>query len=391
VSVRKAVATLLSLGLVFFLADGLFSFLGDSLSVAFGIAAFPLIRGLLLLLTLGMAAVLFVVGAASPMVPGRYIWPLVFFKPAAFLLLPLIAIYCFGHLAQIGAVIAVAQLAAGCAVLWAATGRIHLSWPVIREEQLGDPVFSLGRLAAFLFPAFLLVPGVLVYFGFCAALATSHFSDHFLALGVDGLWVRAKTFERSDGKSVELIPMIHVAEPRFYAQVARAFPTNAVVLLEGVTDDRHLLRQTLSYKRLASSLGLADQQSMFGPGPTRAQRADVDLSQFSAKTIELLNLVSRIHAQGLTPENIREWLQKAQGPEMLDRVWRDLLTLRNEHLLAELQRALSRMDVVTIPWGAAHMPGLARGLEKLNFHLAQERDYEVLRYRTLLKRREPAE
>ena len=113
--------------------------------------------------------------------------------------------------------------------------------------------------------------------------------------------------------------------------------------------------------------------------------ADVDLSQFSPTTIELLNLVTRIHAEGLTPANIRDWLQKAQSPELVDQLWRDLLTLRNEHLLQEIGRALDRTDAVIVPWGAAHMPGLAQGLDPLGFKLARQQEYQVIRFSTVLK------
>jgi len=34
-----------------------------------------------------------------------------------------------------------------------------------------------------------------------------------------------------------------------------------------------------------------------------------------------------------------------------------------------------------VPWGAAHMPGIAREIIKSGFHLAETREYMVIRFR----------
>jgi hypothetical protein len=71
----------------------------------------------------------------------------------------------------------------------------------------------------------------------------------------------------------------------------------------------------------------------------------------------------------------------SQTPEDLERLWRDLLTLRNDHLMEEIRAALAEGDDVVAPWGAAHMPGLARLIEDAGFSLAETREFPVIRFR----------
>ena len=42
----------------------------------------------------------------------------------------------------------------------------------------------------------------------------------------------------------------------------------------------------------------------------------------------------------------------------------DILLKRNEHLLKELRERLPESDNFIIPWGAVHMPGIAKEIQK---------------------------
>lgn len=232
------------------------------------------------------------------------------------------------------------------------------------------------------------LPGLMLYLALCASLAVDHFSGSFLALQRDGLVVRARKYGRADGKAIYLIPMMHIAEKEFYRQVSASMPTNSIVLLEGVTDRRDLLQHKLSYQRMATSLGLAEQRETFAPGGRQARHADVDIEQFSKETLDFLNIASLIHAKGLTLETLRDLFGKSQSPELMDRLWEDLLVKRNEHLLKEVQTELGSSDCVVVPWGAAHMPGLAREIQKAGFHLFESKQYQVFKFRTLWRRAE---
>ncbi len=174
--------------------------------------------------------------------------------------------------------------------------------------------------------------------------------------------------------------MSHIADGDFYQKVAGSFPTNSVILMEGVTDRHNLITNQISYKRMAKSLGLAEQHEKFKPVQGEMVDADVDVSQFSKDTLDLLNLVMLIHSQGANLENIQPLLQYSPSPRIQDELLDDLLRKRNQHLLEQVQAYLPKSDYLMLPWGAAHMPGIAEGIQKYGFRLVQSQDYQVIRF-----------
>jgi hypothetical protein len=172
--------------------------------------------------------------------------------------------------------------------------------------------------------------------------------------------------------------MAHVAAPSFYKQVSQSFPTNAVILMEGVSDNGNLLTNKISYKRMAQTLGLAEQKETFAPGSNEVVRADVDVGVFSSQTIDFLNLIMLFHSRGVTAENISRLAQYTPPPGFEKQLFDDLLVKRNAHLLGEIRSHLETSDNIMVPWGVAHMPGLAREIEKAGFHLSATRDLVVI-------------
>jgi len=221
---------------------------------------------------------------------------------------------------------------------------------------------------------------VLIYLLLCTTLAVDHFSEGFMALHPGGFTVEVRKYVRNDGKTIELFPMSHIADARFYQQVSQTFPSNSIILMEGVTDKNNLLTNKLSYKRMAKSLGLTEQKQEFTPIQGEWVRADVDVSQFTSDTIDILNLVTLVHAKGLKPEIIQKLLQYSPSPEMETRLLDDLVWKRNQHLLEEIQSHLLLSDNIMVPWGVAHMPGIAKEIQKLGFHLDETHDYMVIRF-----------
>ena len=57
---------------------------------------------------------------------------------------------------------------------------------------------------------------------------------------------------------------------------------------------------------------------------------------------------------------------------------RDLLDLRNDHLLVEIEKALRDYDHVVVPWGALHLPGIQEQVRGLGFVQAAETDRRVV-------------
>jgi hypothetical protein len=107
----------------------------------------------------------------------------------------------------------------------------------------------------------------------------------------------------------------------------------------------------------------------------------VDIKEFTPETIGFLNLVMLFHAKGLTAETVLKMLSFSPPPHFEERLWDDLLRKRNRHLLDELRVRLPAAEQVVVPWGVAHMPGIAEGIQAAGFRLDGTREYTVIRFR----------
>jgi hypothetical protein len=274
---------------------------------------------------------------------------------------------------------------------WSRRGS-KFAWPWGSVDSLGARGFSGWNLSVFaLANIFVLLPAVMIFLFVCTAQAVGHFSEGFMALHPSGFTVQVRKYVRDDGKTIELFPMAHVANASFYQEVSRTFPTNSLVLMEGVTDEKNLLTNKISYQRMAKSLGLAEQKETFDPARAEVVPADVDVARFSKGTIDFLNLVMLIHAQGLNAGNVSKLMQFPASPQFEQQLFDDLLRMRNEHLLQEIQAQLPVSDEIMVPWGVAHMPGIAREIEKSGFHLVETREYQLIRFHRAKKQSSTAE
>lgn len=383
---RRGLAILLSLCLGLFLADAVVSFADDTLIVFFKIHALTGLRGMVFLCLLPMTLLVYGLMGLTPMIPKRLFLPVTLFGPlSALLTLPLL-VYYYARIREFAWMISLAQL--GCALLllrWS-QGGLQCRWPLVPQDRLGARSFGWLNLTGFaLLNALVFLPAVAAYLALCAVLAVNHFSDGFLALRPGGLSVQVRDYVRPDGKTLQLVPMAHIGEPDFYRQLAQSFPTNAIILREGVTDNEHLLTNKISYRRMANSLRLVEQQKEFQP--TRGQQvpADVDTAEFSASTVEILNLAMRVHAKGFDSATAWELIHYSPSPQVEARLFDDLLAHRNRHLIQELQAHLAQSEHFIVPWGAAHMPGIAREIQKSGFVLKATREYMAIRFSSLGK------
>ena len=202
-----------------------------------------------------------------------------------------------------------------------------------------------------------------------------------MALHSNGLSVQVRKYVRNDGKTIELFPMAHIADAGFYQKVSQTFPTNSIILMEGVTDENNLLTNKITYKRMAKTLGLAEQHEKFEPTRGEMVMADVDVDQFSHDTIDLLNLAMLVHARGLTPGNVQKLMEYSPPNHFEKEFINDLVTKRNQHLVEEIQSKLSQTDNIMVPWGVAHMPGIANEIQKSGFRLDATHEYMVIQFR----------
>jgi hypothetical protein len=389
---RQSLAVMLSVCLGLFLADALVSLVDDSLILFFDVHLLTGLRGLVFLFATLMAILVYGLMGLTPMVPKRLFLPLTLFGLVAPLALVPCLIYFFSRIQQVAWSISACQVLLGLGVLYRAQRGSKLRWPWVPGDQLPARHFSWLNLSVFLLAnVFVLLPAGGLYLVLCARLACDHFSDGFLALRPDGLTVQVRKYVRSDGKTVHLVPMSHIGETEFYRKLSQSFPTNSVILMEGVTDERRLLTNRISYKRMATSLGLAEQQKEFKPSARRLVHADVDIAEFATNTIDFLNLVMLIHARGMEPDVVLKLMEYSAPPEFQERLIEDLLRMRNRRLLEELEDQVSQAEHIIVPWGAAHMPGIAAGVQKAGFRLNETRDYVAIRFRSAGKQSKNAD
>ena len=381
---RRLIAALLSLCLGLFLADGAVSLVDDSLILFLGIHVLGVIRGVLFFFGILIALMVYGLMGLTPMVPKRLFLPVVLFNPLAQLVVIPFLIYFYSRCENIAWITSFCQVLCGLSVLYCAQGGFKFRWPLVAENRLGARRFSWRNLSAFLLiNLFVLLPAAVGYLCLCAALAVNHFSEGFLALRPGGLTVQVRRYVRNDGKTIQLVPMSHIGEPDFYRKLSQSFPTNAIILMEGVTDHRHLLTNGISYKRMAASLGVAEQVKEFKPSRERLVRADVDVEQFAPATIDFLNRVMLIYSKGLNAENVQTLMQNPPSPDFQEQLLEDLLRKRNRRLLDEIQSQLPQSEYIIVPWGAAHMPEIAREIQKSGFHLEETHEYTALRFRSV--------
>jgi uncharacterized protein YbaP (TraB family) len=82
---------------------------------------------------------------------------------------------------------------------------------------------------------------------------------------------------------------------------------------------------------------------------------------------------------------LAELMQWSPTPEVEAQLFDDLLTRRNQHLFGEIQTRLAQPEMLIVPWGAAHMPGIAKEIQKSGFRLDTTQEYFVIRFHGLGK------
>lgn len=372
---------LLSLSLGLFLVESVVSLADDTLILFLDLHLLTAIRGLLFFFAMLMAIGLYVLMGLTPMIPKRLFLPVALFNPVAGLLVIPLLIYFYSRMQQIAWLISLVQVVLGVAILRWIQGGLKLQWPLVPESRIEARRFSWRHLSVFLVVnVFILLPATMLYLALCVSVGVGHFSEGFLALRTDGLTVQVRKYVRDDGRMIQLVPMMHIGDPAFYRKLSQSFPSNSVILMEGVSDDRNLLTNKITYQRMAQSLGLAEQQEEFNPIQSEIVPADVDVEQFGTNTLAFMNLVMLVHAKGASLENVLKMVQYTPPPGFHEELLADLLWNRNRHLLGEIEARLPETQLIIVPWGAAHIPQIAREIQKSGFRLDETRDYFVIRF-----------
>ena len=254
---------------------------------------------------------------------------------------------------------------------------------LLGPEAMHGPTFS-GRTAVGFTALNLLaiLPASLAYLAFSAAVGVGYVSAGFVEIRTDGIHLSHREYAR-DGRRIHLVAMMHVGDPAFYQETLESFPTDgAIILAEGVRDETGLLSEGLNYGNLAAGLGLVVQPEL-DDGDRELRYADVDVSEFSPRTLALLAGVARVFGAETFGEAFREYAELSDmssevAAESIETLKHDLIDLRNDHLLAEVEAALADYDVVVVPWGALHLPGIQQRVIELGFEQTAATDRRVV-------------
>jgi hypothetical protein len=394
-----------NLFLLLFLVDGGVSLLDEAVSLLVPLAPLSGVRNLLANIVILMAVPLYLSLGIDRRLPKRLFLPLTifaFFCPLSGWLFPNLA----GARAY-GLLTAAAQLALALLLLRQyrqPDGRP----PALPATMFDAPFFSLRNSLLFGAANLFVLPLALAMLVFSAANAyMAEYTAGFMHLRPGGLYMTERVYQR-DNRTIRLAGMIHVGEKNYYEDLARSVaPGRTIVLAEGISDDRKLLRNRFDYGRVAGFLGLTSQEKLLfrgklikedefdaprpdskGKGETDILRADLDVSAFRPPTILVLDAIGKqlqespSFVQGFLALNA--WGEKNVTPDMNEVIMDDILHRRNRELIRHLGKALESYDTVVVPWGALHMKEIEEEVLKRGFRLREERERVSIDFRKLL-------
>ena len=388
-----------NLFLILFFADGVISLSDELVSLLFPLPALSELRSFLANGVVVMAFAVYLCLGIDKRLPKRIFLPLILFV----FICPLSAGF-FPSLAGSQAyrlLMAAGQVFLGMLPIFRfrKTGELILVMP---KAMFDAPFFSLRNTLIFGAANLVVIPFALVLFTLSAVNSYMEVNTSgFMRLGPDGLHMIERVYRR-DNKTIRLAAMIHVGEKEYYEDMVESIaPGRTIVLAEGVTDDKKLVRNRLDYGKFAGILGLTSQENMrfngriIGnlekPSPRpKAEgkkkttesadilRADVDISSFRPQTIHFLDALGKhlrenaSMVKGLMSFNT--WAEKNITPETHQIIMDDILYARNKEVIRHLRKALQQYDTIVIPWGALHMPEIEAEVLKLGFELRQEQE-----------------
>ena len=373
--------------LLFALVEGLLQFAGCFPWVARGGAGFGVVLGLWsFALTLLFVWELFLICSyrGLPWVELSPLLAVIFWS--RFLYLPLPGLFDWENLEFMGSLLMVATVGVSA---WMLRQRRTVPW--IPEASFEHATFSWGRsLWTFGLKFGVGVPVLVLYVAVSVAWMVDWRTHGFMRLDGTGIFLEARTYGRGrEAGQVHLLPTAHIGTDRFYDRLMSGVPQKKAVLLpEGVTDQRGVLAARWSYAGPAKAVGLREQPDFSQRwSGVAVERCDVDVSELSLQTQDLLSRFSAC----LQRCSEGDWVG---GADLLREVnvdrgamrllKRDILETRNARVTDCVQRVSTRFEHVLVPWGALHMAGIEGGLLKLGFEERERREVLMLEWREIL-------
>ncbi|GEP42553.1 hypothetical protein [Brevifollis gellanilyticus] len=360
-------STLLSLVLGLFTFSAVLAVLDDLTIATVGKQYFTVFRVLAFLPLLPVGMVVFLIVAFQPGIPKRVFMTVALFVPFATVASFSLYTVFYPHVAWVSLFISWVQLLTALLCIRTLRGSMLPKWPLVPATSFHEKPFRFLHLAGVMIIGIIAVPATLVMGTlFAGKLAVRQFTDGFVDVSFSGVSTEVRDYVRDDGKKVTLVPMAHVGDSKFYEELGASFPADSIVLMEGVSDRQKLLETPANYGKLAALIGAAEQQKVFKPQGT-VINADVDVSEFSPEILALLKKALLIHTKGITPETISSLLEASSSPGIEQRLNDDLIIKRNRHLLQVMNERLPETRHIIIPWGAGHMPDIAKQIQGSGF------------------------
>jgi hypothetical protein len=218
----------------------------------------------------------------------------------------------------------------------------------------------------------------------------------FIRIAPGGLYMSERIYKKGQ-KIIRLTSMIHVGDKRFYDDLTGSISDGkTIILAEGVTDDKQLLKNKFGYSKMAGFLGLSSQEKMRLKGRlvesadeevaseesagTDILRADIDISDFGKETILFLNTVGKhineSTSLAATFIALNKWAETELTPEMNKIIMDDILHKRSQALISHLDKALANYETIVVPWGALHMAEIEESVLSRGF-LLQDKKYRL--------------
>ena len=400
-----------NLFLILFVADGGFSLVDELVSLLTPLMPFSDLRNLLAITVIVMSVPIYLSLGIDRRLPKRVFLPLILFvlwslvSTSLFPILAKFQLYCL--------VMAAMQVAIGMLPL-ACFRRGSECCLTIPPTQYGGSFFSRNNTLAFCAVNVFIVPIILLLAAFTVANAyMAEYTAGFMRLAPAGLTMTERTYTRGD-RTIRLAAMIHVGDKEYYDTMADSVtPGQTIVLAEGVSDNKHLLRSSIDYGEVAGSLGLVSQEKLLfrgalidedefeapclptsgtgGKGALAATdilRSDVDISDLQQATIIFLNAVGEhLHKESSFVTGalaLNDWAEKNITPDMNEIIMNDILHRRNLTVLRHLDTGLKRYDTIIIPWGALHMKEIEADVLKRGFVLQKERERISIDFRKMV-------
>lgn len=331
-------------------------------------------------LALGVSNLMFLVAAFSPRVPLRVAAPLFLWQ--WYLALGAMP---FGVLGIVNHWSIVVLGLLSLVVMAGVVGLARTVRPALLERRAA---FSPLRGLVVLGITVLCAPvAVAAYSMGSAAWTLDYATDGYAGLTMRGFVIRGRTFERAETRVV-LQGMMHIGEGSTYQELYASFGAqpSTVVLTEGVSDANGALgKGGIGYTRVAERLGVVQQGAIEEDGFI-VRNADVDVSEFSEETLELLRGSLGVWA---SDDPVQAWISyslrfSTRDPDALyATLYQDVVLTRNDEVLREVALAEPEFSHIFVPWGAAHLPGIEAALVGDGWHQIGESERVLVAWSTV--------